>query len=62
MPVSPFHPGLHTLDSAVGNVTHLCALRAELTAAPPKVFTVPDTERLSVRLIGIVGITICSRI
>ena len=32
---------------AVDNVTHLCVLLAQLTAAPPKVITVPDTERLS---------------
>ena len=33
--------------SAVDDVTHLCALRAQRMAAPPKVITVPDTELLS---------------
>ena len=37
-------------SSAVDNVTHLCALLAELTAAPPKVITVPDTGRLPLDL------------
>ena len=32
---------------AVGNVTHLCVLRAQLTTAPPRVINAPDTERLS---------------
>ena len=33
--------------SAVDNVTHLCVLLAQLTAAPPQVVTAPDTVRLS---------------
>ena len=48
--------------SAVDNATHLCVLLAQLTAAPPKVISVPDTDRLSLdlslRFIGVVGISV----
>ena len=47
--------GLHpssraTYCAAVDNVRHLCALLAQLTAATPRVITIPDTERLSLDL------------
>ena len=38
--------------SAVKNVTHLCGLLAQQTAAPSKPITVPGTERLSLDLLA----------
>ena len=38
--------------SAVKNVTHLCGLLAQQTAAPSKAITVPDTERLPLDLLA----------
>ena len=42
---APFTPSPRATysASAVDNVKHLCVLLAQLTAAPPKVITVPDT-------------------
>ena len=36
--------------SAVDKASHLCVLLAQLTAAPPKLIAVPDSERLSFNL------------